>query len=95
MWKTSKTWKTNGPEDKFMIKLLKSGKITKNSKPNHIKKEYPQIFNDFSNEVIRNHLNELKRKHGIYCEYLNSFLIHQMKFFLLKIFQTYFLFYNF
>lgn len=64
-----KTWKTNGPEDKFLNKLFKSGKITKNVKPTNIKKEYPHMFDDFSNEVIRNHLNDLKRRNGLYCKY--------------------------
>lgn len=66
MGKILKQWKNGGEEDKFIIKLMKTGKINKYTKPLTIKKEYPHLFNEFSTCVVRNHLNDLKRNNGLY-----------------------------
>ncbi len=64
-----KVWRTGGEEDKFLHKLNKQGKINKATTPTGIKKEFPHVFNDFSSNVIRNHLNDFKRRNGIYCKF--------------------------
>lgn len=67
-----KLWKNGGPEDKFIGKLIDEGKFTKNSKPKSLKREHPKMFEDFSNNVIRNHINDLKRRNGLYCMKLTT-----------------------
>lgn len=73
MGKSTRLWKTNGVQDKFLEKLILSRKVDKNTTPSSLKKEYPQIFNDFSTPVIRNHLLVLKRKNGMYRKYKTIF----------------------
>lgn len=68
MGKVNNMWKSNGKEDRFIEKLISKGKVDKNTVPGYLKKEYPQIFNGFSTAVIRNHLNDVKRRNGIFCE---------------------------
>lgn len=65
-------WKSDGKEDKFIQKLIKDGKINKFTKPHTLKINYPDIFDGFSSNVVRNHLNLLKRQNDIYCK-LNQF----------------------
>lgn len=69
-----KCWKSGGPEDKFIIKLIQKKEITKKTKPSFLKDNYPDRFGDFSLQVIRNHLNELKRTNGLYCKFLIGLL---------------------
>ncbi len=81
-----KIWNKNGPEDTLILKLIKNGKITKNTKPSDIQKEYPNMFKDFSLDVMRNHVNMLKRYGGVYRKYLLSidktFFLENLQFFL-------------
>ena len=63
-----KTWTNGGDEDKYVIKLIKDGKVTKNTKPKDLVSNYPKMFGDFSSNVVRNHLNALKRSNGLYCK---------------------------
>lgn len=67
MGKTKVVWKNGGKEDRFIERLISEGLFTKNTKPYAMKERFPAIFGDFSENVIRNHLNDLKRKHGLYC----------------------------
>lgn len=66
MGKVNCIWKGNGVQDKFLQKLIAAKKVNKNTTPSNLKKEYPHIFNNFSTAVVRNHLNELRRRHGLY-----------------------------
>lgn len=66
MGKTTKMWKSYGEEDKFIENLILKGKINKHSTPSGLRKDYPHIFEDFSTSVIRNHLNELRKRYGVY-----------------------------
>lgn len=68
MVKPLKQWKSGGIEDKFLEKLLKQGKVSKNSMPVEIKNEYPHVFKDYSLAVVRNHFNDFKRRNGIFCK---------------------------
>ncbi|KAJ6647980.1 hypothetical protein Bhyg_03205 [Pseudolycoriella hygida] len=61
----AKQWKQNGEEDNFITKLISEGKITRNTKPSSLKSVFPTMFADFSPNVIRNHLNVLKMRHGL------------------------------
>lgn len=63
-----KQWKKGGEEDKFILKLIRQGKITAQTKPNALKAEYPNIFGGFSSNVMRNHLNILKFSNGLFCK---------------------------
>jgi len=69
MGKLKKIWKQNGPEDKFLTKLIKDGRVSKNTTASLLKKQHPEIFSDFTCNVVRNHLNELKRVNGMYCKF--------------------------
>lgn len=64
----TKQWKNGGEQDKFIVKLIKQGKIHKNTKPATLKADYPNLFAEFSPNVMRNHLNILKRSNGLYCK---------------------------
>ena len=66
MGKIKKVWKDGGVEDKFILKLIKQGKVHKNTKPKQLVELNPEIFRDFSDNVVRNHLNSLKRQNGLY-----------------------------
>lgn len=48
------------------VKVWKNG--GKNTKPSSMKEKYPTMFSGFSDNLIRNHLNDLKRKKGLYCK---------------------------
>lgn len=61
-----KTWRKGGTEDKFIKKLIKSGKIHRFSKPQKLITDHPEIFSGFTANVVRNHLNLLKRENGLY-----------------------------
>ncbi|KAJ6634577.1 hypothetical protein Bhyg_13151 [Pseudolycoriella hygida] len=62
----TKQWKKNGEQDKFILKLMRNGKINKDTKPVTLQKDHPALFGDFSTNVIRNHLNMLKMSYGIF-----------------------------
>lgn len=70
-----KTWKTGGEEDKFIKKLIRSGKIHKYTKPTKLIHDHPDVFGGYSSNVVRNHLNSLKRANGLYRELLLVFNI--------------------
>lgn len=63
-----KQWKAGGEEDKFIEKLISQGKINKYTKPSFLKEKNPAMFNQFSANVVRNHLSMLKRNNGLYCK---------------------------
>lgn len=62
-----KVWKQNGEEDRYIIEQIKEGRITKHTKP--IELSSLDLFKGYSSNVIRNHLNLMKRTHGLYCEF--------------------------
>lgn len=62
-------WKNEGEQDKFIVKLIREGKIHKATKPAFLKATYPSVFGNFSLNVIRNHLNLLKRSSGLFCKW--------------------------
>lgn len=68
MGKTAKLWKCGGAEDKFLQKLIDKGQVNNNTIPSALKQQYPHIFNGFSLPVIRNHLNDVKRRNGLFRE---------------------------
>lgn len=68
MGKITKQWKTDGEEDKFIQKLIKKGSINKYTTPKSLLTGYPAVFGNFSENVIRNHLNLAKRSSGVLCE---------------------------
>ena len=49
-----KMWKNGSDEDKFIVKLIKKGKVNKYTKPSTLKADYPAMFGDFTGNVIRN-----------------------------------------
>lgn len=63
-----KSWKNGGEEDKFIEKLIKKGKINKYTKPMALKKAHPDVFGEYTINVVRNHLNIIKRRNGLYCK---------------------------
>lgn len=65
----TKQWKNGGDEDKFIEKLISQGRVNKFTKPSSLKKTYPNTFGAFTPNVIRNHLNILKRNKGLYRKY--------------------------
>lgn len=67
-----KQWKKGGDEDKFILKMIRQGKITATTKPAVLKAEYPQMFGGFSSNVMRNHLNILKFSNGLFCKNQNG-----------------------
>lgn len=69
-----KVWKTGGEEDKFIEKLIRKKKINKFTKPITLK-SYPAAFGEFNANVVRNHLNLLKRSNGLYRKLYNIFHI--------------------
>lgn len=66
--KTKKNWRKNGEEDKHVMGLIKKGLINKDTTPMYLKKKFPEIYGAHSEQVIRNHLTDIKRDNGIYCE---------------------------
>lgn len=66
-----KQWKQDGEQDKFIKNLIKQGKINKFTKPSSLASDYPAVFGEFSPNVIRNHLNIVKRNCGLYCKCKN------------------------
>lgn len=79
----SSSWKTGGNEDTVLIDLIKTGKVTKHTKPTELKK-MNEIFKKHSDSAIRNHLNEMKRRQGLHCKFYNDrfFKIFQPEIFL-------------
>lgn len=75
MGKTT-VWKQDGDQDKFIIKLIKQGKIHKDTKPAFLKANHSAVFGDFNLNVIRNHLNALKRSNGLYCKSTSYCVCH-------------------
>lgn len=65
-----KVWKHEGREDKFIERLISEGSFTKHTKPSSLKQKYSTIFDGFTDNVIRNHCNEMKRKNGLHCKIL-------------------------
>lgn len=66
MGKHFKQWKCDGDEDRFIIALIRQGKVNKYTKPTSLKTDYPKMFEGFSVNVVRNHLNALKRNNGLH-----------------------------
>lgn len=64
----NKQWKARGEEDKFVENLISKGKITKDTNAAALMKTYPKTFSGFTANVVRNHLNILKRSKGLYCK---------------------------
>ncbi|KAJ6642859.1 hypothetical protein Bhyg_07815 [Pseudolycoriella hygida] len=62
----TKQRKKNVEQDKFIVKLMRNGKINKDTKPVTLQKDHPALFGDFSTNVIRNHLNMLKMSYGMF-----------------------------
>lgn len=60
-------WTSGGPEDQDVLKKIKEGKITKYTKAADLKKL--DMYKNFSNNVIRNHLNALKKSNGLTCKH--------------------------
>lgn len=60
-----KQWKSGGAEDKLIKKLIK-GKVNRFTKPAYLQSEHEHWFKDFSTNVIRNHLTDVKRKCGLF-----------------------------
>lgn len=79
MGKVKKSWLTNGAEDKFLHKLAEKGKITKDTKPNYLRDEYPDVFGRHSENVVRNHLNVFKRSNGSYRTYFSYYFVRLVK----------------
>lgn len=69
----SKQWRKNGDEDKAVINLIKRGKVTKRTSATDLQKMNPILFGSFSEQVVRNHLSELKRANGVFCKYFVCF----------------------
>lgn len=63
-----KVWRFGGKEDNFIEKLIETGRITKNTQASELKQSYPTMFKAFSDNVIKNHLNELKRRKNFTCK---------------------------
>lgn len=85
MGKVTKQWKNDGEEDNKLRSLLTKGKINKFTKPVDLQKDYPEVFGSFSLQVMRNHLNAVKRTNGLYRKCDNkyspfSFVKQQLKF---------------
>lgn len=70
-------WKNGGKEDQVVEQWIADGQISKNTKGSELKSMNPQVFGPFSNNVIRNHLNELKRRNGLYCTIVKSMIFTQ------------------
>jgi hypothetical protein len=68
----SKQWRSGGEEDKFVINLIKDGKVTKKTSAADLKSWHPTIFGEFNDQVVRNHLHVLKLAKGL----LRKFSFH-------------------
>lgn len=70
MPKTTKTkfWRHGGIEDKILEDMIDNGTLTTSTKPSSLKLMNSSVFGQFSDNVIRNHLNDVKRKRGLYCK---------------------------
>lgn len=75
MGKPTKQWKVNGEQDKYIVKLIKRGIVNKYTKPLTLKNDYPGVFGTFTENVIRNHLNDVKRRNGLYCKFINELFL--------------------
>lgn len=64
----NKQWKIGGNEDKTVISLIRNGRITKKTTFKELKKMNPEVFGEFTDHVVRNHLNTLKRARGLFCK---------------------------
>lgn len=62
-----KQWKEGGKEDELVEKLINEGTITNSTTAGSLKMKNPIVFGTFSDNVVRNHLTNMKRKHGLYC----------------------------
>lgn len=56
-----KHWKSGGAEDKLIISLIGSGEITTETTARELKNSHPKIFDEFSETIIRCHLNMLRK----------------------------------
>lgn len=70
-----KQWKTGGEEDKLLKKMIKQGKINKYTTPSSVQSKHPAVFGEFNPQVMRNHLNAVKRANGLFCKLLNEMTI--------------------
>ncbi len=61
-----KQWRQGGEEDKFIEKKIKKGEINKHTPAKTLVQKWPGMFGSFSENVIRNHLNLVKRAKGLY-----------------------------
>ena len=78
---TKKIWKTGGPEDQFIIEQLTNNVINTETRPAAILNTFPKVLGDFETQVVRNHINRLKKQFAndkglslknSKCYYLNS-----------------------
>ena len=78
---TKKIWKTGGVEDQFIIEQLTNNVITTETRPAVILSTFPDVLGDFEQQVVRNHINRLKKQFAndkglslkkSKCYYLNS-----------------------
>lgn len=67
----AKTWKSDGPEQKYLERLFREKQISYIMRPGFIQKKYP-IFNGFSAPVFRKHFSQAKQ---FFDENGNQFLI--------------------
>lgn len=44
MGRSKKVWRNGGAEDNYVLRLIRNGKITKNTKPVKLRKINPDIF---------------------------------------------------
>lgn len=65
-------WESDGKEDKFIEELIEEGKFTKHTTAKSLQKDYPKVFLSFNKNVVRNHMNDMKRKNGLYCMNLTT-----------------------
>lgn len=63
----TKQWKVGGKEDEMVEKLINEGAIGNSTTASALKLKNPLVFGSFSDNVVRNHLTDMKRKHGLYC----------------------------
>ena len=59
---TKKIWKTGGPEDLFTIEQLTNNVINTETRPAVILSTFPDVLGDFEPQVVRNHINRLKKQ---------------------------------
>lgn len=53
-----KRWIGGGPEGKFIKRKISSGRITARTRPSELKTLWPDMFGNFSKQVVSNHLEK-------------------------------------